>query len=186
MDNLVFNVSERNEKGKKARMNGQIPCIIYGRDLNKALSAKITKRELIRLLGYPKSSVVSLNLNGDYKKCIVKEMQKDPFGKIIHIDFQSVSKGEVVILKIPIVFTGQDVIEANGLLLESFVTEIELQGEPGTFPENISVDVSKLSQGNQLLVKDLNIPSNMVVETNEYLAVARVGYISNNIIEENV
>ena len=30
MDTLVFNVSERNEKGKKARMNGQIPCIIYG------------------------------------------------------------------------------------------------------------------------------------------------------------
>ena len=29
MDNLVFNVSERTEKGKKARMNGQIPCIIY-------------------------------------------------------------------------------------------------------------------------------------------------------------
>ena len=179
MDNLVFNVSERNEKGKKARMNGQIPCIIYGNELKESIPGEITKRELIRLLS-------SLKLNGAYKKCIVKEMQQDPFGKVIHIDFQSVSKGEVVKLKIPIVFTGQDVIEANGLLLESFVTEIELQGEPGTFPENISVDVSKLSQGNQLLVKDLNIPSNMVVETNEYLAVARVGYISNNIIEENV
>ena len=176
MDNLVFNVSERTEKGKKARMNGQIPCIIYGKELKESLLGEITKRELI----------ISLKLNGAYKKCIVKEMQQDSFGKVIHIDFQSVSKGEVVKLKIPIVFTGQDVIEANGLLLESFVTEIELQGEPGTFPENISVDVSKLSQGNQLLVKDLNIPSNMVVETNEYLAVARVGYISNNIIEENV
>ena len=186
MDNLVFNVSERNEKGKKARMNGQIPCIIYGNELKESLPGEITKRELIRLLGCPKSSVISLKLNGAYKKCIVKEMQQDLFGKVIHIDFQSVSKGEVVKLKIPIVFIGQDVIEANGLLLESFVTEIELQGEPGTFPENISVDVSKLSQGNQLLVKDLNIPSNMVVETNEYLAVARVGYISNNIIEENV
>ena len=186
MDNLVFNVSERNEKGKKARMNGQIPCIIYGNELKESIPGEITKRELIRLLSCPKSSVISLKLNGAYKKCIVKEMQQDPFGKVIHIDFQSVSKGEVVKLKIPIVFTGQDVIEANGLLLESFVTEIELQGEPGTFPENISVDVSKLSQGNQLLVKDLNIPSNMVVETNEYLAVARVEYISNNIIEENV
>ena len=140
MDNLVFNVSERNEKGKKARMNGQIPCIIYGNELKESIPGEITKRELIRLLSYPKSSVISLKLNGAYKKCIVKEMQQDPFGKVIHIDFQSVSKGEVVKLKIPIVFIGQDVIEANGLLLESFVTEIELQGEPGTFPENISVD----------------------------------------------
>lgn len=117
MDNLVFNVSERNEKGKKARMNGQIPCIIYGNELKESIPGEITKRELIRLLSCPKSSVISLKLNGAYKKCIVKEMQQDPFGKVIHIDFQSVSKGEVVKLKIPIVFTGQDVIEANGLLL---------------------------------------------------------------------
>ena len=74
MDNLVFNVSERNEKGKKARMNGQIPCIIYGKELKESLLGEITKRELIRLLSCPKSSVISLKLNGAYKKCIVKNV----------------------------------------------------------------------------------------------------------------
>ena len=54
MDNLVFNVSERNEKGKKARMNGQIPCIIYGNELKESIPGEITKRELIRLLSCPK------------------------------------------------------------------------------------------------------------------------------------
>ena len=163
MDNLVFNISERCENGKKVRMNGQIPCIIYGRDLNKALSAKITKRELIRLLGYPKSSVVSLNLNGDYKKCIVKEIVK---------------------LKIPVIFYGQEALEAKGLLLESFVNEVELQGEVGKFPDNISIDVSKLEEGNQILVRDLPISKDMVIEGNVDLAVAKISYRTNNVSED--
>ena len=186
MDNLVFNISERCENGKKVRMNGQIPCIIYGRDLNKALSAKITKRELIRLLGYPKSSVVSLNLNGDYKKCIVKEMQKDPFGKIIHIDFQSISKGELVKLKIPVIFYGQEALEAKGLLLESFVNEVELQGEVGKFPDNISIDVSKLEHGDSILLKDLHISDKLKADIDEDKVIATVGELISKEQEEMI
>ena len=184
MDNLVFNISERSENGKKVRIKGQVPCIIYGKDLNNCLSTKITRRELIRLLGYPKSSVVSLNLNGDYKKCIVKEMQKDPFGEIIHIDFQNISKGELVKLKIPIVFSGQEGLEANRLFLESFINEVELQGEVGKFPDNISIDVSKLEEGDQILVRDLSISKDMIIDGNVDLTVAKISYISNNVIEE--
>ena len=81
MDNLVFNVSERNEKGKKARMNGQIPCIIYGNELKESIPGEITKRELIRLLSCPKSSVISLKLNGAYKKMYSKRNATGSFWK---------------------------------------------------------------------------------------------------------
>ena len=50
MDDLVFNICERSEKGSKVRKNGEIPCIVYGNDHHKSLSAKITKKEMIRLL----------------------------------------------------------------------------------------------------------------------------------------
>ena len=113
MDNLVFNICERSEKGSKVRKNGEIPCIVYGDNHHKSLAAKMTKKEMIRLLRYPKSSIVSLKLNGSLKKCIVKEMQQDPFGKIIHIDFQSINKGDIVKLKIPVNFVGQEVLASN-------------------------------------------------------------------------
>ena len=164
MDDLVFNICERSEKGSKVRKNGEIPCIVYGNDHHKSLSAKITKKEMIRLLRYPKSSVVSLNLNGDFKKCIVKEMQQDAFGKIIHIDFQSINKGDLVKLKI---------------------TEVELQGEPDKFPNNITVDVSKLEEGSQIFIKDLSIPNEIVLESNKDLAVAKIGYNSKNEESDN-
>ena len=180
MDNLVFNICERSEKGSKVRKNGEIPCIVYGDNHHKSLAAKMTKKEMIRLLRYPKSSIVSLKLNGSLKKCIVKEMQQDPFGKIIHIDFQSINKGDIVKLKIPVNFVGQEVLVSKNLLLESFITDVELQGEADKFPENLLVDVSNLEEGNQIFIRDLAIPSEMVLESNRDLAMAKISYNSNN------
>ncbi|MBP3914376.1 MULTISPECIES: 50S ribosomal protein L25 [unclassified Clostridium] len=180
MDNLVFNICERSEKGSKVRKNGEIPCIVYGDNHHKSLAAKMTKKEMIRLLRYPKSSIVSLKLNGSLKKCIVKEMQQDPFGKIIHIDFQSINKGDIVKLKIPVNFVGEEVLASKNLLLESFITDVELQGEADKFPENLLVDVSNLEEGNQIFIRDLAIPSEMVLESNRDLAMAKISYNSNN------
>ena len=86
MESIAFNISERNEKGKKVRRNGEIPCIVYGEDIHKSTSAKMSKRDVNELLTYPKSSMFSLNLNGKVENCVVKELQKDNFGKVIHID----------------------------------------------------------------------------------------------------
>ena len=180
MDNLVFNICERSEKGSKVRKNGEIPCIVYGDNHHKSLAAKMTKKEIIRLLRYPKSSIVSLKLNGSLKKCIVKEMQQDRFGKIIHIDFQSINKGDIVKLKIPVNFVGEEVLASKNLLLESFITDVELQGEADKFPENLLVDVSNLEEGNQIFIRDLAIPSEMVLESNRDLAMAKISYNSNN------
>lgn len=180
MDNLVFNICERSEKGSKLRRNGEIPCIIYGNDRNKSLAVKMTKKEMIRLLKYPKSSIVSLKLNGILKKCIVKETQQDAFGKIIHIDFQSINKGDVVKLKIPVNFVGQEGLESKGLLLESFITDVELQGEVDKFPDVLTVDLSNLEEGSQIFIKDLSIPSEIVLESNADLAVAKISYNSSN------
>ena len=180
MDNLVFNICERSEKGSKVRKNGEIPCIVYGDNHHKSLAAKMTKKEMIRLLRYPKRSIVSLKLNGSLKKCIVKEMQQDPFGKIIHIDFQSINKGDIVKLKIPVNFVGEEVLASKNLLLESFITDVELQGEADKFPENLLVDVSNLEEGNQIFIRDLAIPSEMVLESNRDLAMAKISYNSNN------
>ena len=62
MQNAVFNITERTEKGKKVRMKGEVPAIMYGQSLEKPIPCQITKRELIDLLASD-SSVLSLKLN---------------------------------------------------------------------------------------------------------------------------
>ena len=49
MQNAVFNISERTEKGKKVRMEGSIPAIMYGQSLGEPIPCQRTKRELIDL-----------------------------------------------------------------------------------------------------------------------------------------
>ena len=45
MANVAFNISERNESGKKVRRAGEVPCVLYGEHLEKPISAKITRKD---------------------------------------------------------------------------------------------------------------------------------------------
>ena len=129
MESVVFNVSERNEKGKKVRMHGEVPAVLYGSHLDNTVSIKITRKDMYKLLTLAKSSILSLKLNGHIENCVVKELQKDSFGKVIHIDFQDIKKDEKIKMKIPVVFDGQSTLEGRQLLLEVLISEVELYGK---------------------------------------------------------
>ena len=174
MENVAFNISERTEKGKKVRKNGEVPCVVYGEDVTKSTPVKMSRRDVDKLLTCPKSSMFSLNLNGKVENCVVKELQKDNFGKVIHIDFQNVRKDEKIKLKIPVTFLGEGMLESKQLLLETFVTEIELHGEADKFPEKIEYDASNLEYGNKVCAKDLDIPEGIELGVDADLVVAKV------------
>ena len=174
MQNLVFDISERTEKGKKGRTKGEVPCVIYGESLDKSISCKIPRKEMLKLLSSPKNSVLSLNLDGTIEKCVLKEVQRDTFGEIIHLDFQYVRKGDTIKLKVPVSYTGQGFLESKGLLLESIVSEVQLQGHPEEIPENIKVDVSGLNYGDEIFAKDFSIPAVLKSDVSDDTLVARV------------
>ena len=174
MQNLVFDISERTEKGKKVRTKGEVPCVIYGESLDKSISCKIPRKEMLKLLSSPKNSVLSLNLDGTIEKCVLKEVQRDTFGEIIHLDFQYVRKGDTIKLKVPVSYTGQGFLESKGLLLESIVSEVQLQGHPEEIPENIKVDVSGLNYGDEIFAKDFSIPAVLKSDVSDDTLVARV------------
>ncbi len=174
MESIVFNVSERNEKGKKVRMHGEVPAVLYGSHLDNTVSIKITRKDMYKLLTLAKSSILSLNLNGHIENCVVKELQKDSFGKVIHIDFQDIKKDEKIKMKIPVVFDGQSTLEGRQLLLEVLISEVELYGEADKLPENIKCDVGELNIGDKIFIKDLVIPEGMRLDVDEDAIVATI------------
>lgn len=86
MKNLVVNITERNNKGKHLRRDGFIPCIVYGQGL-ETISGKITVRDSINILDRDINEVLSLNINDEVKSCILKSLQRDAIGNLLHIDF---------------------------------------------------------------------------------------------------
>ena len=180
MQNAVFNISERTEKGKKVRMEGSIPAIMYGQSLGEPIPCQITKRELIDLLG-SKNSVLSLKLNDKIENCVLKEVQRDAFGNIVHLDFQYVKKGDSVKLKVPVRFAGTESLDARRLLLDDIVTEVQLQGNPSEMPEHIEVNVEGLEHGAQILAKDLVIPETLKMDLDPETVVARIGSLKSEV-----
>ena len=174
MESVVFNVSERNEKGKKVRMHGEVPAVLYGSHLDNTVSIKITRKDMYKLLTLAKSSILSLKLNGHIENCVVKELQKDSFGKVIHIDFQDIKKDEKIKMKIPVVFDGQSTLEGRQLLLEVLISEVELYGEADELPENIKCNVGELNIGDKIFIKDLVIPEGMRLDVDENAIVATI------------
>ena len=174
MESVVFNVSERNEKGKKVRMHGEVPAVLYGLHLDNTVSIKITRKDMYKLLTLAKSSILSLKLNGHIENCVVKELQKDSFGKVIHIDFQDIKKDEKIKMKIPVVFDGQSTLEGRQLLLEVLISEVELYGEADKLPENIKCNVGELNIGDKIFIKDLVIPEGMRLDVDENAIVATI------------
>ncbi|HSQ89119.1 hypothetical protein [Romboutsia sp.] len=90
----MLNVVSRdlNEKTKFIRERGYIPAVIYGNQLDRSIPISVYKTDFARMVGAGENSgVLELNLNGDIKKCLLREVQvdgvKDGF---LHIDFMLV------------------------------------------------------------------------------------------------
>lgn len=175
MSNLVYDVIERKESGKKAREKGDIPGVIYGVDYKDGLAIEMPEGKMFKLLSTVKNSMFSVNLNGKEEYCVVKDIQRDIYGRVIHVDFQNVNKDEDIKMKIPVIFNGEEKVIGKGLLLKALVSEVELYGESDEFPENIQYNVGDLEFGAKVFAKDLEIPEGFKLEIPEDTLVATIG-----------
>lgn len=183
MQSAVFDIAERTEKGKKVRMKGDVPGIIYGQSLDKPIPCQISKRELIDLLSSD-SSVLSLKLNDKVEHCVLKDVQRDVFGNIVHLDFQYVKKGDTIKLRVPIKFAGIESLDSRKLLLDDIVTEVQLQGHPDEMPEHIDVDVTGLEHGAKIFAKDLVIPQTLKMDLEPETVVARISSLKSDAVDD--
>ncbi|RDY24314.1 50S ribosomal protein L25 [Romboutsia maritimum] len=169
MSNVVFKVYDRNTKEnlKKMRKSGQVPCIIYGEFLPESIPAKMQRSELIKMLNSNYSgSIITLNLNDKNFNCVIKEVQKNNDNEIIHIDLQYVKANEVIKMSIPVRYFGQENLELQRLVLETFNPFIDLQGDVEEIPEYFEFDVSNMKFNDKLLVKDMDIPESVTLLSN--------------------
>lgn len=87
----MLNVVSRDlkEKTRLIRKRDYIPASIHGKKLEKSIPISIYKTDFTRMIDAGKNtSVLELNLNGEIKKCLLREVQVDSVKEgFIHIDF---------------------------------------------------------------------------------------------------
>ena len=88
--------------------------------------------------------------------------------------YQYVKANEIIKLKVPVTFEGQGALETNRLVLETFASEIEVQGAVEKLPEKIEIDVSNKKFEDKILAKDITLPEGVHLVTAEDTLLALV------------
>jgi large subunit ribosomal protein L25 len=151
---------------RSLRRSGQIPAIIYGHARTPQPLA-IPEREFDRLIQRiaAESTVVELSIDGTVSRTLIREIQRHPFrANVLHVDFQELVAGEAVSVSVPLVLVGTpEGVRTSGGVLDQIMRELEIEVDPANIPNHIDVDVTNLSVGHTVHVRDLTLPEGVLV-----------------------
>jgi large subunit ribosomal protein L25 len=146
---------------------GSIPAVVYGAH---QVSTPITLEssvftKILREAG--EATIVSLTGLGASLPTLIHEVSRDPItGRVLHVDFYAITKGEKVQVAIPLMFSGSSPAVEAGANLIKVLHEIEIEADPMNLPHDISVDLSTLVTINsQIHAKDLVLPAGVTLVT---------------------
>jgi large subunit ribosomal protein L25 len=165
---LEVNVREGRGKGavRKLRRGGRVPAVVYGFGM-EPLDLEVETRRLERAVGAGSSALFSLTgpkaLQG--KVVLVKDVQKDALtGGLLHADFYSVDLTKRLKVDVAIHLDGKAPGIELGGVLESLLREVEVLCLPLAIPERFVVDVSALSIGDAIHLRDLQAPEGVEIQ----------------------
>ena len=170
MANASLNATLRSETGtgvaRKLRQAGSVPAVIYGHS-RPTQSLTLNTREVDRLLGSisVSSTVIDLSIDGQTSRTLIREIQRHPFKRsVVHIDFQELVAGEKITVSIPLRFVGTaDGVRNSGGILEETMHQVHLRLDPASIPDHIDIDVTPLTVGHSVHIRDLKLPEGVTI-----------------------
>jgi large subunit ribosomal protein L25 len=164
----------RTEFGKgyarRARMNHQIPAVIYGHGaepIHVTLPAKATT-----LAVRTANALLSLDINGEGHLALVKDVQRDPVKQIIeHIDLLTVRQGEKVTVDVPVHVEGET---APGTVHNLELNVVSLEAEATHLPESVVVSIEGRGAGEHIHASDLVLPKGSALLTDAEALVVNI------------
>ncbi len=148
---------------RRLRISGKTPGIVYGGDTQPQL-IELDHNALWHALKKEAfhSSILEMEVNGAVSKVLLRDVQYHPYKQLVqHIDFQRVDARTRLTAKVPLHFKGEEESEAvklNHNLVNHVMTELEVNCLPADLPEFIEVDLSGLTSGATVTVKDVKLP----------------------------
>lgn len=180
MEEIKLTVEKRDGAGSKkalSSMRGEskIPAVIYGGE-GKAVEITVGEKELLaaRKKGGV-NAILHLKLGSADETVIVKALQRHPVtDRPVHADFQRISLTKKIDAKVPLQIVGVSTgVKDHGGTMVHDLRELRIRALPTKIPQFISVDVSALNIGQQLTVKDLQIPADVeVLDAAEHMVVS--------------
>ena len=172
MSEVTLKAAPGREPGSRAsgrlRTFGQVPAVVYGHGITP-LPVSVDWRELRAALTTDAGSnaLINLEVGSDKHLTVVRDMQRHPIRHdVLHVDFQVVSRDEVISMDVPVVLTGENetIEKTDGATIEQQMHSLTINSKPGNIPNELPVDISGLEVGSTIRVSDLTLPSGVTTD----------------------
>jgi len=155
----------RTEFGKGAarriRRADKVPAVLYGHGTDPQHITLPGHDTMLALKHGGANALLTISVDGKEQMALPKQIQRDPIkGFLEHLDLIIVRKGEKVTVDIPVHLVGEPNPDA---LIVTETSLVSVEAEATHIPEYIEVSIEGINVGDQILAKDLTLPSGSTV-----------------------
>jgi len=185
MKTIALSAQVREEIGKgpsrRLRSEGFIPATFYGYQV-EPMVITVPASDLVKVLVKEREETVFVKLgikSGTSKKVeklsVIKDLQIDTISrKPIHADFYEIRMDRTLAVDVPILLVGTPVGVENGGEMQQLKRDIRVSGLPSALPESVEIDVTDLSIGDSVKIKDIVVSGDVQLLDNDDVAVVSV------------
>lgn len=183
-DTITLDITSRDTLGKsvkRLRREGIVPAVIHDHG-KQSLHIQADYQAIVKVYQTAgKNHPVELVLDGKKYTTLIRGASFDPRkNSVTHVVFNAVKANEKVEASVPIMpkFAEDNdatPAERSGLIVLTQLSEVEVKALPKDLPNELFYDAEKLVVvGDQITVADLQVPANVVVETDSEHVLATV------------
>ena len=147
---------------KAFRKQDLVPCNLYGETkgengLPVALAFSVSNAELRKVIYTPNIYIVNINIDGNVRKAIIKELQFHPVSDaLLHVDFYEINDTKDITIGIPVKLNGLAQGVRDGGKLNLSIRKINVTAPYKRIPEQLDIDVTSLELGKSIKVGQLS------------------------------
>lgn len=160
MKKVSLSGSLRGNVGKKdakaLRVEGKVPCVIYGGKDQVHFSVDETAFKPI--LYTPNSFLINVEVDGKKYLTILQDLQSHPVSDhVLHADFLELNPGKPVIISVPIRVTGVSPgVLSGGKLIKKF-RKLKIKALVENLPDDIEINIDNLGINQAIKVSDVKL-----------------------------
>jgi len=170
-DNVELQAKERSERGKNAarrlRASGMVPAVLYGDGSGAGGTTALAVPD--RVVDYTlhhlgDNALYDIDLGSGGSTARIVDVQRDPVtGRLVHVDFAPVNMRERIEVTVPLHVDGEAPGAEEGGVLQQVAYEVQIESLPGDIPQELTIDVSSLSMGENLTLADVTLPEGVTL-----------------------
>jgi len=141
---------------KKNRREGKIPCVLYGG--KEQIHFQMEERAFTKIVFTPEVFILQINIDGKEYNAVMQDIQYHPVSdSILHADFLEVLPGKLISVGVPLKLVGTSIGVLQGGKLIQKLRKIRVKGLIDDLPEYIDIDITKMSIGSSVKIRDVKL-----------------------------